>query len=191
MTTNKLVAALTATLCCGMLSSAFGSHMELGLNLGGRSLSDHGGTHTSAGLNLENSFTEATRGFVELNFSPLGSSSIGGTVGGLPIVTKSSGGKDPPVRGRLRHYFKELSTGLSPHLVGTSGAARWSCSVSGNTGGLSSFDLGGSVNSIYLGGGGELRYDVNERWSLRPELRYQRHFRNGGGSALLFMLALP
>lgn len=158
---------------------------EFAIYGGGVSLSDGGGAHPTAGVDIGARISKNLGLFGEVGYVPLGSSSFAGNFSGVQVSSRASA-KMYLFGGGLRYFFGSSSK-ATPFVEVTAGNAHVSGSASGSAAGVNvSTSL--SDNSLYYGGGVGLRYALGDRWALRPELRYV-HF-NGGGGAFTYGAAL-
>jgi hypothetical protein len=140
-----------------------------------------GGTHALGGAAYGYNINERAQVFGELNYTPLGSSTI---FSDYPGVTTSGSAKALNVGAGVLYNAGSNSSRAKPYLLATvgDGIIRASYTIRSAAGNVS---VSGSSNQVYAGVGGGVRLLVGDRWGVRPEVRYQRYLQDGGGNSLM------
>ena len=132
----------------------------------------------SAGVRV----SDHLRIFGEFSVAPLASlaESAAGQASAITGVSVTAKVKLYNVGGGVDYSFGS-SKKVVPYVVGAVGAGLFSTSATANVGGVSG-SASATTKSLYLGGGGGVRFYAGDNWGIKPEFRFQRYTMSGGGS---------
>jgi hypothetical protein len=124
------------------------------------------GTHASFGGNIGMALGPRIRGYGEFSYIPLGGSST--SIPGVGQAEAGARAYNFNLTGEYQ-FSRSRSSLLEPYAAFGLGLLRTSSSYSTSVGGMT---VSGETSSkdLYFNIGGGLRYFVDERWGLRPEL---------------------
>ena len=114
----------------------------------------------------------------EFGYSPIGSASVSG--GG---VSASASAHLFDFGGGADYSFLSPTSKARPYFVGVVGGEHLTANLSVTGSGISPASASGSLNAVYWGFGGGLRYSIGKGWGIKPEIRYQ-HSVNTGNTVL-------
>ena len=146
---------------------------------GGVTYSGGGGTHYSVGGGASFKIADNVRLLGEFAYSPTlsGSPSVQGVSAGITShILDFGGGAD--------YSFGDSASKLRPYIVGVVGAEHLTANVSVSGVGSAPVSGSGSLNAVYFGAGGGLRYFIGKGWGIKPEIRYQHSVNSG--NAIVF-----